>query len=259
MKKILLGISTYDIFVNLKLDTVNFIPTDKGFLFEIYGEKRYRLEKFLNANLKENNKLVSNKNKSVIVEFNGKYSELISENNGQGDLWSISIYQKNSRSCKFYSIFRSTQMGLYYPIFQGFELKYQMELEKKIFHKSLKKQKKDILKQILNLSEKDLHIFLDRSLLTSFEIKQFLYSYKKDILDYYDFNVERIDDKKTYDFAVESNNDIEEHKALYEKVARKHKIELKKGEVWEYLEADQDYSWFVLFFEKNFWLKIIKV
>ena len=79
--------------------------------------------------------------------------------------------------------------------------------------------------EILSLTKNDLNIFLSRSLLTSFEIKQFLYSYNKDVLDYYDFNVERIDDKETYDSAVESNNNIESLKVLYERVAEKHKIE----------------------------------
>jgi hypothetical protein len=75
-----------------------------------------------------------------------------------------------------------------------------------------------------------LKIFLARDVLTSFEKKQVLFSYKVDIIDYYDYHLDMIDDGDQYKAAIESNKDLEPLKSLYEKVLEKHSID-KKGEV----------------------------
>jgi len=234
MEKIIPKMPVHEILSFLDFRDAYIELVEDGFYFEVYGNDRYKLEDFLNLGLKQKYTLVSNKAKSVVVYFRGKTSKHISEYNGQFDFWTIKIYQRNSRSSIFISAFKLKQMGKYYHIFKVFDLAYRLESEKKALENALEEKTKKIYLDFLSLEEEDLEIFLDRDNLTSFEKKQVLFSYQEDILDCYDFYPERIDNQKQYQSAIEYNLELEPLKALYEKVAKKHNIFLKKEWVWKY-------------------------
>ena len=231
---------------------IKFIKSENEYtLFEVFSLKNAKeLEELLLSNSNTKRKMITNNQGKKPLVMSVEFKKIAVVN-----MWRFKIYQKGSKGIILdtFQTIDSIPVELQTflrPLEEGLKNSNDLNGIKTHFEKKLR----NIQHDAYLLCEDDLKFFLLKEYLTQFEIKQVTRTYIF-YKDYYDFYTGRIDDYAREMKARESNKGMEKIILVCEELIKKHsKLELllnEKGEVWKYKNANQDYSWFVLFFYKK--------